>query len=102
MTLRLSSDWKGADFIAQHVDGSFLKVQLKGRFTIDEKYLGKDLYICFPDRGTWYLCPHDGLMDAARNVTGIGGPDYWANHSSYHRKTVPESMVPFLEPFVLN
>jgi hypothetical protein len=26
ITIRLSSDWRGADFIAQHVDGTFLKV----------------------------------------------------------------------------
>jgi hypothetical protein len=31
-TIRLSSDWRGADFIAQHFDGMrFLKVQLKGQ-----------------------------------------------------------------------
>ena len=103
MTLRVSSDWQSADFIAQHIDGvKFLKVQLKGRFTIDEKYLGKELHICFPDRGTWYLCPHDDLMDAARNVPGVGGPDYWQSHTCYHRKTVPESLAEFLQPFALN
>jgi hypothetical protein len=36
VTIRLSSDWHGADFIAQHVDGTtFLKIQLKGRLTFD-------------------------------------------------------------------
>lgn len=35
MTIRLSDDWQGADFIAQHVDGVlFLRVQLKGRLTL--------------------------------------------------------------------
>jgi hypothetical protein len=28
LTMRLSDDWQGADFIAQHIDGAFLKVQL--------------------------------------------------------------------------
>ena len=29
-TIRLTDDWQGADFIAQHIDGStFLKVQIK-------------------------------------------------------------------------
>lgn len=28
-TIRLSDDWNGADFIAQHIDGSFLMVQPK-------------------------------------------------------------------------
>ena len=36
--LRLSDDWQGADFIACHIDGnSFIKVQLKGRLSIDRK-----------------------------------------------------------------
>jgi hypothetical protein len=48
ITHRLTDDWQGADFIAQHFDGkTFLKVQLKGRLTFDKKYLGKDIYIAF-------------------------------------------------------
>ena len=40
--LRLTDDWQGADSIACHIDGeTFLKVQLKGRMSIDRKYLGK-------------------------------------------------------------
>lgn len=32
MTMRVSADWQGADFIAQHIDGTTsLKVQLKSR-----------------------------------------------------------------------
>jgi len=62
-TLRLSDDWQGADFIATHVDGKqFLRVQLKGRFTLDKKYIGKDIWICFPYRKAWYLFPHDEAM----------------------------------------
>lgn len=46
--LRLSDDWQGADFIACHIDGqTFLKVQLKGRLTIDKKYVGKGIHIAF-------------------------------------------------------
>ena len=44
VTMRLNSDWQGADFIAQHIDGfTFLKVQLKGRLTVDLKYKDKDI-----------------------------------------------------------
>ena len=46
-TIRLNDDWQGADFIAQHNDGEFLKVQLKGRLTLSKKYKTKDIYICF-------------------------------------------------------
>lgn len=58
VTIRLTSDWSGADFIAQHLDGvNFLKVQLKGRLTFSKKYCHKDLYICFRDKDHWYLYP---------------------------------------------
>ncbi len=51
-TLRLTDDWQGADFIAQHIDGeTFLKVQLKGRLTFNKKYLGKGLYVAFHTSG---------------------------------------------------
>lgn len=37
-SIRLSDDWQGADFIAQHIDGqTFIKAQLKGRMSIDKK-----------------------------------------------------------------
>ena len=48
--LRLNDDWQGADFLAVHINGDdVLKVQLKGRFTIDDKYLGKNIFIAFLD-----------------------------------------------------
>ena len=48
MTLRLSDDWRGADFIAQHIDGEvFIKIQLKGRLMFSKKYCGKDLFMVF-------------------------------------------------------
>ena len=57
----LTDDWRGADFISVHKDGILmLKVQLKGRVTVDIKYLGKEIYIAFSDYDrNWYLYPHD-------------------------------------------
>ncbi len=103
MTLRLSSDWQSADFIAQHIDGvRFLKVQLKGRFGIDKKYMGKDLHICFPDRGQWYLCSHDMLVSETLKTTKIGETIAWKKpKGNYHCKKVPKAMVPFLKNFTL-
>src|SRR6266481_1180700 len=63
VTMRLSDDWRGADFIAQHVDGTtFLRVQLKGRLTFDKKYRDRDIHICFPCDGHWFIYPHDELL----------------------------------------
>lgn len=63
VTIRLTNDWRGADFIAQHFDGNnFLKIQLKGRACFDKKYRDRDLHICFPHSGGWYLYPHDAVL----------------------------------------
>lgn len=75
--IRLSDDWEGADFIACHIDGNtFLKIQLKGRLTFQEKYNGKNIYIAFNacekcnkcgrcncnEGRKWYIYPHDELQ----------------------------------------
>lgn len=103
MTLRVSSDWQSADFIAQHIDGvTFLKVQLKGRFTIDKKYLHKDLHICFPDRGIWYLCPHDMLVAETLRVTNVENTVAWTpENGNYHAAKAPEEITPFLKEFAV-
>ena len=82
--IKLDDDWMGADFLAYHKDGKqTLKVQLKGRLTIRENYVGKDLYICFPHRGDhrddWYLVPHDRLFDL------VGATTNWLNTSSWQK-----------------
>jgi len=92
--LRLTDDWQGADFIACHVDGqTFLKVQLKGRLTLDKKYLGKDIHIAFLLENKCYLYPHDKLHEhmKAQDMPGLrnkswskdgllnwGNPPRWA------------------------
>lgn len=60
----LNDDWLGADFIASHVDGkTFLKVQQKGRFEVNRKYCGKDLYVAFRSGDDVYVYPHDTMME---------------------------------------
>ena len=40
-----------------------LKVQLKSRFTVDKKYLGKDIYIAFREDENIFLFDHDEAVD---------------------------------------
>jgi hypothetical protein len=82
VTLLLTDDWQGADFIAQHIDGStFLRVQLKGRFAFDAKYRGKDLWIAFGDGDTWYLYPHDEVLTQV--IGRIGTTVSWEQRGGY-------------------
>ena len=68
ITNLLKYDWHGADFFAQHINGDWLKIQLKGRLVTSPIYEGKDLFIMFEDKknSKWYLYPHDELTRFCR------------------------------------
>jgi hypothetical protein len=68
ITNLLKYDWYGADFFAQHINGDWLKIQLKGRLVTSPAYEGKDLFIMFEDKKSskWYLYPHDELTKFCR------------------------------------
>lgn len=68
--IKMSDDWQGADFLADHMNGGqTLRVQLKARLTISRKYEGRNLYVGFPAAGNWYLAPHDELVDFVGKTT---------------------------------
>ena len=102
ITIWLSSDWNGADFIAQHCDGhTFLKVQLKGRLGFKKKYRDPDLYICFPDGGEWYLYPHNELRRKVLAKNKMRGTVAWEQKGVYHFPKIPEALCGLLEPYRL-
>jgi hypothetical protein len=101
-TIRLTSDWNGADFIAQHSDGvTFLKIQLKGRCAFSKDYSGKDLHICFPEGGQWYLYPHDEVLKQVLKDTEIGETVSWKERGGYSFPTLSKKLRQILQPFRL-
>lgn len=102
MTLRLTDDWQGADFIAQHIDGeTFLKVQLKGRPTIDKRYMGKDLYIAFRVGDRWCLYPHDEVAERILESTDIAGTASWSREGGYSFPAITDRIRPIFEPYFI-
>lgn len=99
VTMRLSDDWNGADFIANHMDGQFLRVQLKSRWSIHRKYEGKGLWIAFPSDGAWYLIEHDALVKLTGEKSSILQSVSWKEAGSYSNSSIPsglrESLVPY-------
>jgi hypothetical protein len=87
-SMRLNDDWQGADFISVHVSGSeMLKIQLKGRFTIDKKYIGKDIYIAFIEKEQIKLYYHD---DAITMIpTNISASKSWFENGLYSWNKTP-------------
>ena len=68
-SMRLNNDWEGADFISVKGD-DMIKIQLKGRFTLDKKYEKKELYIAFIEKGIIKIYLHDeALAIATSNIT---------------------------------
>lgn len=103
-TIKLSDDWQGADFIAQSMNGqSFLKVQLKGRFTIDKKYLEKDLYITFPLKNDWYVFPHDEIVKALEDRKIFTETPSWIDGGNYSVSEIGnKEVLSLLEPYKLS
>lgn len=100
VTIRLTSDWRGADFIAQHRDGStFLKIQLKGRLAFYKKYVGRGLYVCFPDNGQWIVYPHDELLKRVLATSNVANTHAWKSGGGFSFSRVPRKFRKLLEPY---
>ena len=100
--IKLSDDWQGADFLAHHFDGkTTLRVQLKARLTIDRKYLGQDLWMNFPSAGTWYLVPHNKLVEVIGETTNWLNTSSWQEHGSYSSANPSPRLLQQLRPFAV-
>ena len=100
-TIRLTDDWRGADFIAQHINGTtFLKIQLKGRLTLDRKYQHRDIHICFRSGGQWYLYPHDSVMEQILASSNVSNTKSWTD-GLYTFPSLSKELQALLEPFRL-
>lgn len=101
--LRLTDDWRGADFIACHIDGqTFLKVQLKGRLCLDKKYIGKDIHIAFLRGSDCFVYPHDELLSAVQAIGVMNETsEAWSKRGFRHWPQPPAWGQAFLAPYKL-
>jgi hypothetical protein len=75
----------GVDFILyRESDSELRKVQLKSRWTIDRKYMGRDIWVAFPIAGEWYLMPHDKMF-ALGEADGVTVTSSWIDNGAYSR-----------------
>jgi hypothetical protein len=93
-TIRLSDDWQGADFIAQHYDGDlFFRIQLKGRLSFDKKYSGKEIKVVFPYKGNWYIYDHDDLLLVAFSHGIVEKTKSWIENGSYTFPSISKKLL---------
>jgi hypothetical protein len=100
-TLRLSDDWQGADFIALHVSGEVLRVQLKSRLGFYKKYQGKSLYLAFRVGDSRYFYPHDEVLAKALKVATLGSTVSWTHRGGYSYPRLSKDLLTMLEPYRL-
>ena len=92
--IKLADDWLGADFLAYHINGTTtLKVQLKSRLTIDQKYVGKDIWIAFPHKDHWYLVKHDRLVEKVRIQTRWLTSSSWTKQGGYSSTSINKGLL---------
>ncbi len=100
----LNDDWMGADFIAYNGDGTTIKIQLKGRLTIDKKYFGaeKNIYVTFCQAGKWYLYPHDEVCEYILSLGRINSTLSWDERGGYSWKSIPPWLITYMQSFCLD
>ena len=86
-SMRLNDDWQGADFIAVKGD-DMLKIQLKGRFTVEKKYIGKTIYISFIEDGKIKIYKHDEAVNLLPEKTK--NTESWAKRGGYSWGKTPK------------
>jgi len=106
-TIRLSDDWNGADFLAQHIDGkTVLRIQLKSRLGIYKKYQGKKLLICLRDgsgeSARWYLYPHDKVLRYLLKTTNIQRTAAWRELDAWSYPRLPQRVAKYFKAFTVN
>jgi len=84
----------GVDFILyREADNVTRKVQLKGRWMIDRKYKGRDIWMAFPIRGEWYLMPHDEMLALAEAEGKTLKSISWTEGGAYSWRNPSKAMI---------
>ena len=85
----------GVDLVAYRpADKAVKLVQLKTRWTIDRKYLDRDIWIAFPaeEYGDWFVAPHDALV-ALGEQRGYCKTASWTDRGLYHLAPLPPALA---------
>ena len=89
-SMRLTDDFEGADFIALHVDGeTILRVQLKGRFTLSKRYVGKGIHIAFREGARVFVYLHDELLQQVLALGRLRRTVSWDERRHYDWRRPP-------------
>ena len=89
----------GVDFVLyRESDGRIHKVQLKSRWMIDKKYIGRDIWMAFPIGDVWHLMPHDKMLEFAE-ADGTTKTSAWIDEGAYSRPRPSAAVIAECEPY---
>ena len=74
------------------------KVQLKGRWIIDRRYIGRDIWVAFPHEGELYLVPHDVMVQQAEEY-GLTRTSSWIDGGAYWCPSLSKTLAAACEPY---
>jgi hypothetical protein len=93
---------EGIDLILHREQPRDLKmVQLKSRWTIDKKYVGRKIWIAFPQNKVWYLGLHDEFVSLAERLGFAANSSSWTTGGKYSRGTLNKALREALEAYTL-
>jgi len=70
--------------------------------TIDNKYVGKNLYIAFVDGERIYVYPHDEMADRIEDTGRVNNSVSWGKYRSYSWPSVSKWMRDLLNDFEIS
>lgn len=92
----------GIDFILYNEEtGDTKLVQLKGRWNIDKKYFGRNVWIAFYAANRWYLAPHDTMVEQA-TAYGYTETSSWKDKGAYSSPGLSKVQLADLAPFAFD
>lgn len=92
---------EGVDLIAyREIDGDLKVVQQKSRWTIDKRYIGRNIWMAFPSDGFWYLVPHDEMLEW-NETRQFQLTDGWIGKGIYHKPSLSAALREKLGPYRL-
>jgi hypothetical protein len=98
---RPEADCYGEDLILRKPNGELLAVQLKSRWTVDQKYFGHSLWMLFPEEPynpgrRWFLVLHDELYKWVEQNHGHAA--VWQRDRRWSAAFVSDALGQFLDP----
>ena len=89
----------------QEETDQLVEVQVKTRVSIERRYVGKSMHMCFPiakdDEERWYLIPHDKLVKIVGTQTNWLNTRSWTTDGAYHSQSPSRQLMEGLADFEL-